>query len=83
MLHDERVALQGIFELDCAEESFIEVMDSTNPIVVAAGICFLFRQMGSWSHSMLAAGMTLDRMDAEASLEVSSAPLAGCTDQSS
>ena len=82
MLHDERVALQDIFELDCAEESFIEVMDSKNPIVVAAGICFLFRHMGSWSHSMLA-GMTLDRMDAEASLEVSSAPLAGCTDQSS
>ena len=37
-----------------------------------AVICFLFRHMGSWSQSMLA-GMTLDRMDAEASLEVSSA----------
>lgn len=78
MLHAERVALQGMFELDCAEEVYLAVMDSKNPEAVAAGMRLLLTHMHSWSHQMLA-GMTVDRMDAEAALEVSSAPHAGCT----
>ena len=78
MLHAERVALQGIFELDCAEEVYLSVMDSKNPEAVAAGMRLLLTHMHSWSHQMLAA-MTVDRMDAEAALEVSPAPPASCT----
>lgn len=72
MLHAERVALQGIFELDCAEEVYLAVMDSKDPEAVAAEMRLLLTHMHSWSHQMLAA-MTVDRMDAEAALEVSSA----------
>ena len=71
MLHAERVALQCIFELDCAEEVYLAVMDSKNPEVVAAGMRLLLTHMHSWSHQMLA-GMLLNRLDAEAALEVSS-----------
>ena len=68
----ERVALQGIFELDCAEEIFLAVMESKNPEATASGMRLLLTHMHSWSHQMLAA-MTVDRMDAEAALEVTSA----------
>ena len=78
MLHAERVALQGIFELDCAEEVYLSVMDSKNPEAVAAGMRLLLTHMHSWSHQMLA-GMLLNRLDAEAAFEVSPAPHAGCT----
>ena len=72
MIHAERVALQGVFELDCAEEVYLAVMDSKNPEAVAAGMRLLLTHMHSWSHQMLAA-MAVDRMDAEAAVEVSSA----------
>ena len=72
MLHAERVALQGIFELDCAEEIILAVIESKNPEAVAAGMRLLGCHMHSWSYQMLAA-MTVDRMDAEAALEVTSA----------
>ena len=72
MLHAESVALQGIFELDCAEEVYLSVMDSKKPEAVAAGMRLLLTHMHSWSHQMLAA-MTVDRIDSETALEVSSA----------
>ena len=72
MLHSERVALQGMFELDCAEEVYLSVMHSKDPVASAAEMRMLLTHMHSWSHQMLAA-MTVDRMDAEAALEVSSA----------
>ena len=72
MLHAERVALQGIFELDCAEEVYLSVMDSKNPEAVAAGMHLLLTHMHSLSHQMMVA-MTADRMDAETAPEVSSA----------
>ena len=72
MLHAERVALQGIFELDCAEEVYLAVMDSKNPEAVAAGMRLLGCHMHSWGHQMMSA-MVLDRLDAEAALEVTSA----------
>ena len=50
MLHAERVALQGIFELDCAEMAYLSVMDSKNPAAVAAGMRLLLTHMHSWSH---------------------------------
>lgn len=78
MLHAERVALQGIFELHCAEEVYLAVMDSKNPEAVAAGMRLLLTHMHSWSHQMLA-GMTLDRMDSETALEVSPVPHARST----
>ena len=62
MFHAERVALQGIFELDCAEEMYLAVMDSKIPEGVAAGMRLLLTHMHSWTHQMLAA-MTVDRMD--------------------
>ena len=65
MLHAECVALQGIFELDCAEVVYLSVMDSNNPEAVAAGMRLLLTHMHSWRHEMLAA-LTADRMDAEA-----------------
>ena len=68
MLHSERVALQGMFELDCAEDVYLAVMDSKNPEAVAAGMRLLLTHMHSWSHQMLAA-MTVDRMDAEEALD--------------
>ena len=74
MIHAERVAMQGIYELDCAEEVYLAVMDSKNPEAVAAGMRLLLTHMHSWSHQMLAA-MTVDRMDAEAALEV----VSGCS----
>ena len=72
MLHSEPVALQGIFELDCAEEIFLAVMESKNPEAVAAGIRFLGCHMHFWSHSMMSA-MVLDRLATEEALEVFSA----------
>ena len=72
MIHAERVALQGVFELDCAEEVYLAVMDSRDPEAVAAGMRLLLTHIHSWSHQMLA-GMTVDLMDARAALEVSSA----------
>ena len=51
---------------------YLAVMDIKNPEAVAAGMRLLLTQMHLWSHQMLAA-MTVDRMDAEAALEVSSA----------
>ncbi len=51
---------------------YLAVMDSKNPEGVAAGMRLLLTHMHSWSHQMLAA-MTVDPMDAEAALEVSSA----------
>ena len=81
MLHAERVALQGIFELDCAEVVYLSVMDSKNPEAVAAGMRLLLTNMHSWSQQMLAA-MSVDRMDAEAALEVSPAAPASCTSPS-
>ena len=65
MIHAERVALQGVFELDCAEEVYLAVMDSRDPEAVAAGIRLLGCHMHSWSHSMMSA-MVLDRLDSEA-----------------
>ena len=68
MLHAERVALQCILELHCAEEVYLAVMDSRDPEAVAAGMRLLGCHMHSWSHQMLAA-MTVDRMDAEEALD--------------
>ena len=67
MLHAERVALQGIFELHCAEEVYLAVMDSRDPEAVAAGMRLLGCHMHSWSHQMLVA-MALDRLSAEEAL---------------
>lgn len=65
MLHSERVALQGLFELDCAEELFLSVIASGEPEAAAAGMRLLLCHMHSWSHSFMS-GMVLDRLDAEA-----------------
>ena len=72
MIHAECVALQGVFELDCAEEIYLAVMDSKKLEAVAAGMSFILTHMHSWSHQMLVA-MTVDRMDPEAALEISTA----------
>ncbi len=45
-------------------------MESKDPEAVAAGMRLLGCHMHSWSHQMLA-GIVLDRLDAEAALEVS------------
>ena len=68
MLHSERVALQGIFELDCAEEVYLSVMHSKDPVASAADMRLLLTHMHSWSHQVLVA-MVLDRLDAEEALE--------------
>jgi hypothetical protein len=60
-----------MFELDCAEDVYLAVMDSKDPKAVAAGMRLLLTHMHSWSHQMLAA-MTVDRIDSETALEVSS-----------
>ena len=68
MFHTERVALQGIFELDCAEEVYLSVIHSKTPAAPAAGMRLLLTHMHSWSHQVLVA-MVLDRLDAEEALE--------------
>ena len=67
MIHAQRVALQGIYELDCAEEVYLAVIDTKNPEALARGMHLLLTHMHSWSHQILV-GMTLDRMDSEAAL---------------
>ena len=47
MIHAQRVALQGIYELDCAEEVYIAVMDSKNHEAVATGMRLMLTHLHS------------------------------------
>ena len=50
MLHAERVALQGIFELDSAEDRFIEVMESKTPQLLLQGYVSYF---ATWARGVI------------------------------